>query len=244
MLIINVLTKYSDICLIKTLRLNFQITKIFWSIFTMSKNSDANADKSKSTETKEPQVHNIDEPTPIENVKSDSSDTDESFDEISMSDDKKDAEVLTETLLKEKEKELLYLRAEFENYKRQSLKERSELLKYSGEFMARDLLNSLDIFEKALSQDIDDTNYKNFVEGINLTANQLKTDLKKHGIEEIDCKGIVFDPNTCEALSQIPSNDHKEGEVIEVMRKGFVFKDKVIRYAQVVIATAAEAKKD
>jgi molecular chaperone GrpE len=206
----------------------------------MSKNHQASANGSNQKETEEPQVHNIDEPIQAEDVKTDSSEADESFSGVAKSDDKKDAEVLTENLLKDKEKELLYLRAEFENYKRQSLKERSELLKYSGEFMARDLLNSLDIFEKALTQDVDETNYKNFVEGINLTANQLKADLKKHGIEEIDCKGKVFDPNTCEALSQIPSADHKEGEVMEVMRKGFVFKDKVIRYAQVVIATKAD----
>lgn len=142
-----------------------------------------------------------------------------------------------EDILKEKENELLYLRAEFENFKRQSLKERSDLLRYAGEGMARDLLNSLDVFEKALDQEITETNYKNFVEGISLTAAQLKSDLKKHGIEEIDCKGKPFDPNTCEALSQIPSADAKEGEVLEVMRKGFMFRDKVLRYAQVVTAT-------
>jgi len=143
-----------------------------------------------------------------------------------------------EELFIEKEKELLYLRAEFENFKRQSIKERSDLLKYAGESMARDILNTLDVFEKALSQEITEENYKNFVEGISLTADQLSNDLKKHGIEEIDCKGKPFDPNTCEALSQIPSADVEEGHVIEVMRKGFKYRDKVLRYAQVVTATA------
>ena len=139
--------------------------------------------------------------------------------------------------LKEKENELLYLRAEFDNFKKQSIKERSDILRYAGEMMAHDMLNTLDVFEKALNQEVTEKNHKNFVEGISLTAEQLKSDLKKHGIEEINCKGKPFDPNTCEALSQIPDPNTKEGEVLEVMRKGFMFKDKVLRYAQVVTAT-------
>jgi molecular chaperone GrpE len=151
--------------------------------------------------------------------------------------DSKDESALLNQL-KEKEKELLYLRAEFDNFKKHSIKERSDILRYAGEMMARDMLNTLDVFEKALDQEVTEENYKNFVEGIRLTATQLKSDLKKHGIEEIDCKGKPFDPNTCEALSQIPDPNAKEGEVLEVMRKGFMFRDKVLRYAQVVTASA------
>ena len=152
--------------------------------------------------------------------------------------------ISVEEVLKAKETELLYLRAEFENFKRQSIKERSDILRYAGEVMARDLLNTLDVFEKALDQEISEANYKNFVEGISLTAEQLKSDLKKHGIEEIKCKGKPFDPNTCEALSQIPSADAKEGDVIEVMRKGFMFRDKVLRYAQVITAAPIKTSND
>lgn len=141
--------------------------------------------------------------------------------------------------LQEKEKELLYLRAEFDNFKKQSLKERSDLLRYAGEMIARDLLNTLDVFEKALEQEVNEENYQNFVKGISLTAEQLKSDLKKHGVEEIDCKGKPFDPNTSEALSQIPMPGAKEGDVLEVMRKGFMFRDKILRYAQVVTASKA-----
>ena len=136
---------------------------------------------------------------------------------------------------------MLYLRAEFDNFKKQSIKEKSDLLLYAGERMAFDLLNTLDVFEKALDQDVNESNYKNFIEGISLTAEQLKSDLKKHGIEEIKCKGKPFDPNTCEALSQIPAPDATEGEILEIMRKGFMFRNKVLRYAQVVTATAISA---
>lgn len=174
-----------------------------------------------------------------EEKKTENTNSDEKLEDVSNKTESQEApENSLVDQLREKEKELLYLRAEFDNFKKQSIKERSDILRYAGEMIARDLLSTLDVFEKALDQEITEQNYKNFVEGISLTAAQLKSDLKKHGIEEIDCKGKPFDPNTCEALSQIPDPNAKEGEVLEVMRKGFMFRDKVLRYAQVVTATA------
>src|SRR5690554_3131047 len=67
------------------------------------------------------------------------------------------------------EKDLLYLRAEFENFRRQSIKERSELLKYAGERLARDLLNVLDIFDSALSLEVNSDNWQEFKKGMELT---------------------------------------------------------------------------
>ena len=179
---------------------------------------------------------NVDSEASSEKKQQDASEQNEESNVFKIDEEESNA---TSLKLQEKEKELLYLRAEFDNFKKQSLKERSDILRYAGEMIARDLLNTLDVFEKALEQEIDETNYKNFVEGIFLTAEQLKSDLKKHGVEEIDCKGKPFDPNTSEALSQIPMPGAKEGDVLEVMRKGFMFRDKVLRYAQVVTATAA-----
>ena len=144
--------------------------------------------------------------------------------------------------VKQKDKELLYLRAEFDNFKKQTIKERSEILKYSGQTLALDLLSVVDVFEKALEQNVTEQNYKNFVDGVKLTEKQLNSQLDKHGIREIKCKGQVFDPNQCEALSQVPAKDVKDGEVIDVMRKGYMFHDKVLRHAQVVIASVQNSK--
>ena len=144
--------------------------------------------------------------------------------------------------IKDKDKELLYLRAEFDNFKKQMLKERSELLKYAGQNLALDLLSVVDVFEKALELDVNESNYKTFVDGVKLTEKQLNSQLDKHGIREIKCKGEIFDPNKCEALSQVPSTTAKDGEVIDVMRKGYLFHDKVLRHAQVVIASAPDSK--
>lgn len=130
----------------------------------------------------------------------------------------------------------LYLRAEFDNYKKNMIKERSDILKYSGERLALDLLAVLDVFDKALETEINETNYLSFKEGIEITALELKKTLERHGINEIPSKGADFDPNLHEALSQVPSKDFKENTVIDVFKKGYKFHDKVLRHSQVVVS--------
>lgn len=135
------------------------------------------------------------------------------------------------------QKEFLYLRAEFDNHRKQSFKERSDLIKFGGESIARDLLNVLDVFEAALAIDVSAENFQSFIEGVQLTEKELKGVFTKHGINEIDCKHKPFNPEQAEALSQIPSADFEEGSVYDVMRKGYLYHTKVLRHAQVVITT-------
>jgi molecular chaperone GrpE len=70
-----------------------------------------------------------------------------------------------------------------------------------------------------------------------MTEKELETVLNKHGIFEINCKEKPFNPEQAEALSQVPTSDLEEGHVFDVMRKGYLYHDKVLRHAQVVIAT-------
>ncbi len=139
--------------------------------------------------------------------------------------------------LEASKKEHLYLRAEFDNFRKQSIKERSDLMKFGGEYIARDLLNALDVFEKALEMEVTSENFQSFLDGVKLTEKELKAVFTKHGINEIDCKHKPFNPEQAEALSQVPSPDLEEGSVYDVMRKGYLYHDKVLRHAQVVIAT-------
>lgn len=150
--------------------------------------------------------------------------------------EKTELEVLQEKLDKS-EKEHLYLRAEFDNFRKQSIKERSDLLKFGGESIARDLLNVLDIFQTALKAEVTKENFKSFLNGVEMTKKELETVFAKHGIFEIDCKEKPFNPEQAEALSQVPTDEVKEGHVYDVMRKGYLYHDKVLRHAQVVIAT-------
>lgn len=134
-------------------------------------------------------------------------------------------------------KDLLYLRAEFDNYRKQALKERAALLRYGGEALVMDLLNVLDNFERALSTPNNPENYSAFREGVELTAQQFRDALKNHGICEVASEGKIFDPTVHEALSSIASPDHDAGAIIQVYRRAYSFHDKLIRPALVVVAS-------
>ena len=131
----------------------------------------------------------------------------------------------------------LYLRAEFDNYRRQAIKERSDLIKFGSERLAKDLLETLDIFDSALATEVSAETLKNFISGIELTAQQLRATLTKHSIQEVPALGLPFDPHVHEALGSEPSDSVATGHVTRVFKKAYKFHDKVIRPAQVIVAT-------
>ncbi len=130
----------------------------------------------------------------------------------------------------------LYLRAEFDNYRRNMIKERSELIKFGGERLAKDLLSVLDNFERALEAKINTENMAAFKRGIEMTAADLKSLLQKHGVTEVVTLGQPFDPATHEALSSEPTDKVEPGNVLRVFQKAYKLHDKLIRPAQVVVA--------
>ena len=130
----------------------------------------------------------------------------------------------------------LYLRAEFENYKRNMIKERSDLLKFGSERLAIDVVAVLDNFERALASPVNAENWPNFFQGIELTAKQLKEALQKNGIQEVPSLNIPFDPMVHEALGSEPTAEAPEGHVTKAFAKAYKLHDKVIRPAQVIVA--------
>lgn len=144
--------------------------------------------------------------------------------------------ITAETKLAELEKEHLYLRAELENVKRQNFKERSQLLKYGGERLGRDFLESIDVFKSALKTPVNAENYQDFVKGIEMTAQSLVGILEKHGIKEIDCLGQAFDPNTQESLGSEPNDKIPEGHVSQVFKAPYMYYDKLLRPGQVIVS--------
>lgn len=134
----------------------------------------------------------------------------------------------------------LYLRAEFENYKRNAIKERSEALKYGSERIVNDILGIADNFERALQVKVSPETMGNFVQGVEMTANELKAVLQRNGVTELKCEGAAFDPNFMEALSSEPTNEVPPGHVARVFKKAYKLHDKVIRPAQVVVAKKPE----
>ncbi|MGZ3774605.1 MAG: nucleotide exchange factor GrpE [Pseudobdellovibrionaceae bacterium] len=134
----------------------------------------------------------------------------------------------------------LYLRAEFENYKRNAIKERSDLMKYGGERFIRDLLEVVDNFERALQTNVNADNFSTFKKGVEMTAQEFKSLLQKHSVTEVPAEGAPFDPSLHEALASEPSEQVAPGHILRVFKKPYKFHDKVIRPGQVVIAKKPE----
>ena len=134
--------------------------------------------------------------------------------------------------------DFLYLKAEFENYKRNAIKERSELLKFGTERIARDILDVVDNFERALQVQLTPETLQTYKTGIEMTAKELKDLLSKHGVHEIPSEGQPFNPSFHEALSSEPTSAVPTGHISKVFKKPYKLHDKVIRTGQVIVATA------
>lgn len=136
--------------------------------------------------------------------------------------------------------EYLYLRADFDNYKKHSIKERSDLLKFGSERLVIDMLDVLDNFERALAADVTAENHQNFVKGMQMTAQELKTALNKFGVTEVPARGEAFNPALHEALSSEVTDNTPEGHIVQVFKKPYKMHDKIIRPGQVVVAKKPE----
>ena len=136
--------------------------------------------------------------------------------------------------------EYLYLRAEFENYKRNTLKERADLLKFGSERLVRDLLGVVDNFERALAVNVTPENFGTFKQGIDMTAQELRNLLQSHSVQEVPTEGVAFDPMLHEALSSEPTDKVPPGHVARVFKKAYKLHDKLVRPAQVVVAKKPE----
>ena len=136
--------------------------------------------------------------------------------------------------------DFLYLKAEFENYKRHSIKERSDLLKFGAERITRDILDVVDNFERALQVKITPETMQTFKVGVEMTAKELKELLAKHGIQEVVSEGLPFNPAHHEAISSEPTAAVQAGHVVRVFKKPYKLHDKIIRMGQVVVAIAPQ----
>jgi molecular chaperone GrpE len=135
--------------------------------------------------------------------------------------------------------DFLYLRAEFENYKRNSIKERADLLKFGAERFVRDFLTSFDNFDRALSTQVNADNYAQFVQGVQMTAKQMGDLLVKHNVVEVPSDQKPFDPIHHEAVGTEATEKVPEGHVMRTLQRAYKMHDKLIRPAQVIVAKKA-----
>jgi molecular chaperone GrpE len=143
--------------------------------------------------------------------------------------------VLKSDLEKEKDKNLR-LFAEFENFRKRTSKERIELFSTASEGVMSSLLPVLDDFDRAL-QEIEKSDESGHLKGILLISNKLRETLKIKGLKLVGTeKGDVFNADIHEAITQIPApTDDLKGKVIDIIEKGYLLGDKIIRFPKVVI---------
>ena len=140
---------------------------------------------------------------------------------------------------KNKDLEDKYLRsqAEIQNAQRRYSKERADLVKYESQRLGKDILSSVDNLERALQVKADDEASRQLKKGIEMTLEGLVRALKDNGIEEIKADGEKFDPTLHQAVQSVSAeNDDQKGHVVQVLQKGYVYKDRVLRPAMVVVA--------
>jgi len=157
--------------------------------------------------------------------------------------DKKSKKDKTHEQIEKLEKEVaelkdkhLRLQAEFDNFRKRTLKEKMELLKSGGESVLTSILPVVDDLERALAAfgEVEDDNP--FKTGIVLIFNKFQEFLKQNGIKEIEAKGKDFDTDLHEAITKIPAPvEELKGKIVDVVQKGYLLNEKVIRFAKVVI---------
>jgi molecular chaperone GrpE len=129
------------------------------------------------------------------------------------------------------------LTADMDNFKKRAARERSDAVRYANEAVLEKLLPIVDNFESALTAaNASSVNVESLRQGIQMIYTQLKNFLSDSGVEEIDALNKPFDPNLHEAVSQQETPDAPEGQVVQQMRKGYRYRDRLVRPSMVVVA--------
>lgn len=130
----------------------------------------------------------------------------------------------------------LRLYAEFDNYKKRTIREKVELMTTAARDTMTALLPVLDDFDRAKKIAEDESTTETFSEGVRLVYNKLYNVLQQKGLEPMKSDGEPFDPELHEAFTEIPApSEEMKGRVVDTIEKGYKLKDKIIRHAKVVV---------
>ena len=135
------------------------------------------------------------------------------------------------------EDKFLRSQAEMQNMQNRYNNERAQLIKYESQSLAKDVLPAMDNLERALATKVDDEASKQLKKGVQMTLDSLVKAMKDHGISEITAEGVKFDPNLHQAVQTVAAeNDDQKDHVVRVLQKGYLYKDRTLRPAMVVVA--------
>jgi molecular chaperone GrpE len=157
---------------------------------------------------------------------------------------------LEERLVQEQDKaqeylrRLQYLQADFENYRKRTEREAAELAVRCNEKMVTELLCVVDDLGRALDSGKEADDASALLKGVEMIHRNLTRMLEREGLECIDAVGKVFDPKFHEVVVKIPRNDCEEGLVLEEVRRGFVFKGRVLRPCMINVSCIEDEEKE
>lgn len=145
-------------------------------------------------------------------------------------------EQTAEAKINELNDKYLRLYSEFDNYRKRTLKERSELIKTASEEVMKAILPVIDDLDRAVKANEAVEDAALIKEGMGLIAHKLKNIAQQKGLQSFDSKGLAFDPDVMEAITHIPApTEEEKGKVVDEIEKGYKLGDKVIRFAKVVV---------
>lgn len=203
------------------------------------KNQESISDDNQDTDVKNTQKET--ENSDIQGgQESDSPSDSESSEDVKEDDNPEVCEEESEKLrseLDEYKDKYLRLMAEFDNYRKRVLKEKSELILNGGEKVISSILPVLDDIERAEESMTTIEDLKSFQEGVSLIFEKLKTILEKNGLKKMDTVGEQFNVDFHEAIAMVPGQpDELRGKVIDSVQTGYLLNDKVLRHAKVAVA--------
>ena len=138
--------------------------------------------------------------------------------------------------LEKEKKEYMFLMAEFDNFRKRTLREKSELIKNGAESAFKGLLPVVDDFERAMKAAGDAAETAGIREGMDLIYKKLKKYMEQNGVKEMDPEDKTFDADRHEAISVVPVQDEEaKGKILDTVEKGYTINDKVLRHAKVVV---------
>ncbi len=141
----------------------------------------------------------------------------------------------TQEALEKEKKEYLFLMAEFDNFRKRTLREKSEILRNGAESAMKGILPIVDDFERGLEAIKDTDNAEAVKEGMVLIYNKFVKYLEKNGVKAMDSTGADFNDELHEAVALVPGAPEQKNKVIDTLEKGYMLNDKVLRHAKVAV---------
>ena len=200
----------------------------------MTLNFTRNMSKKEKEQVKEEELQQEETQTEAQNAEVESQNAEE--EQPAKEETPEDKKAALQAELEKSQKEYLFLMAEFDNYRKRTVKEKAELIKNGGEKAMLGLLPVIDDFERAIDAIDKSSDVEGLKEGVDLIYNKFMKYLESQQVKPMESTGTDFDADIYEAVTTFPAPDESmKGKVIDTVQKGYTINEKVLRHAKVVV---------